>query len=163
MDNTKLIGVLKSDSDSDDFMLAKSELERWNNYNKSEFSNFTFIPSYPDKNPVFAPLDILVDTEGDYKRNNHPLWIYFRNGYSQESEWIPLITEPNKIYIPLEQINLEVTQIHFSGLVEFVEACYQQLKDLADGKLDYTDFSIKVRNLMFFRKHKETINDTEQH
>lgn len=145
--------LLKSENGR--FLLTLDEFKQ---FQKRELHDFTFVPS--NTNPllyVSPPLDILLDTEGLYKDGNHPLWVYFKNGYCQNSSWLPLVIDNLGGYIPLKCYRLKIQPIHFHQLREFIDNNYFLIKQLADEEIDYMDFSIFVRGLAKIGKIR--IND----
>lgn len=100
---------------------------------KDEYSLFDWIPP---KESGFN-MNILVDTHGISKYRNHPLWIYFYNGYNNEAMVIPVIVS-NKPYMPYP-VKLKISQKDYTEFINFVKICRTGLKMVANEKMDIYD------------------------
>lgn len=132
------------------FYLAGEELKRWKQYRDSEIYGFVFVPSFPYKYSVSTSVDIMLDESRCFLRYNHPLWLYFKNGYLSDSHWIPLIISETKCYVPLYDFELKIAPVHFLQLCEFVRKFFKLIEGLANKEIDYEDFSACVRGVMRF-------------
>lgn len=85
-------------------------------------------------------VDIFVDDGGSYKRHNHKLILYARNGYVKSvSEFIPFLI--SNIPIVLDKtIDYKINYNDIFAVQDFIQANLKILKELADKKITQTAF-----------------------
>lgn len=132
---------------SSKFYLTGEELKKWRKYRDSEIYNFTFIPSFPYGYSVSTPVDVMLDESQCYITYNHPLWLYFKNGYTGDSDWLLLVITKYTCYVPLHNYDLKIAPLHFLQLCNFVKKFYSLIEGLANKEIDYEDFSSAVRGI----------------
>ncbi len=119
---------------------------------KHEYSLFFWITS--DESGF--KMDILVDTDNISKYNNHPLWIYFFNGYDKNnSKVIPVVVSKNP-YMPYP-VNLKITQQEYNEFIDFIKTCRTGLKMVANKKIDIID----LLNTYYFSKFSKNYHINE--
>lgn len=100
--------------------------------------------------PKFSGLnvDIYVDDGGAYIRHEHPLWVYFRNGYSKTDNVLPISVENNP-KILVNDYKLNISKTDFDSIRYFVQSNINLLFSFADGKISHEVFfrSMKIPSL----------------
>ena len=85
-------------------------------------------------------MEIAIDEKACYKRNNHPLWLYFRNGYGEEKEWLPLLVTDCPCKLPTMDMDLHISSNDLVAIYMFAKNLKDGLKKLADGEIDLMEF-----------------------
>ncbi len=127
------------------YTLTGVHYREWLKYSVDECSEFIHIWA---NIKTWLNVDICLDDDAYYKMNEHPLWIYFRNGYDEGAEWIPLIVTKNICYIPLLNCALNITFSDYDKVCDFCKMFYGFIKQLADSIISYSDFTSAVYNHM---------------
>lgn len=120
------------------YSLTCSEYQKWLDYSQDESHEFIHVWSHIK---TWLNVDICLDDDGYYVMNEHPLWLYFKNGYDEATaEWVPLIISEEECYIPLRDVSLNIVASDFQDVCKFGSKYYILIKQLADGGTNYTDF-----------------------
>lgn len=123
------------------------EETNWNTLSETESHEFVHIWSHLSS---YLNVDIALDDDGQYKVNLHPLCIYFRNGYNNgQEEWLPLLVSDTECRVPLTSYSLNISDCDFRSLCEFVKMYYNEIKELADRRLNFTQFIDQINNGRF--------------
>ena len=87
-------------------------------YKKYEIKEANFMPI--SKKHTGLSVDIMVDNDATYEYMEHPVWIYFRNGYDDIcDDWIPMIVSKNP-YLPYPNKRVNISNDDFYKVLEFV-------------------------------------------
>lgn len=120
-------------------------------YKKYEIKEANFMPISTKHTGL--PIDIMVDNDATYEYMEHPVWIYFRNGYEVDcNDWIPITVSKNP-YLPYKNKRIEISKQDFDEVVEFVYEYRIVLKALANVKISTRDF-IHILN-----RHQDNLNE----
>ena len=120
----------------DDFEVYRKE----NGY-EEEMYNYYRLSSDATKIPV----DIWFDDCKSYIMNEHPLWLYFMNGYSREiSEFIPInISDNPEILISNPDLNID--EYDLESIRQFIITFKNELTLVANDELTNYKFALFVR------------------
>ena len=103
------------------------------------------------------PVIIWIDEDYAFERYNHPLWIYFVNGYDEESRLAPIVVcdEP---YLPYDT-SLKITNEDFEILKTFVRTFRNELQAVAEREMEIEDFKKFIEEDYYYLLHpyKEVI------
>ena len=91
-------------------------------------------------------VDIFVDDGGSYKRHNHILLLFARNGYDKSvSEFIPFAISNNPIIMD-ENIEYKITYNDIFAIQDFIQANITNLIKFATQTIDHNQFvnSLKI-------------------
>lgn len=98
--------------------------ENYNNYNLYRKYNcdetFEYLRLYKEDTGIDA--EILIDSAHSYARHNHPLWLYFRNGYGlykNDEQLIPISVCRNP-KIMVSEFKQQVTDITIAKIEAFI-------------------------------------------
>lgn len=79
-----------------------------------------------------------ISTEERFKHLEHPLWIYFKNGYEDRSnEWLPLVVS-KRPYLAFPRKRVKITTDDFEKIVEFVSRYSNESRAVADNEKELT-------------------------
>lgn len=85
-------------------------------------------------------VDIFVDDGGSYKRHNHILLLFARNGYDKSvSEFIPFAISNNPIIMD-ENIEYKITYNDIFAIQDFIQANITNLIKFATQTIDHNQF-----------------------
>lgn len=117
-------------------VMSNNNLKREaSNYIEQELDNFDEI----DSGEKFGvPLELWVDNDNIYKDNGHKPWIYFRNGYDEESDYIPMVISDDP-YIPYDFVR-NVDDNDLMKTYTFVKKNKLVLISRAKGKISGREF-----------------------
>ena len=92
--------------------------------------------------PKFSGLnvDLFVDDGGAYLRHDHPLWMYFRNGYTKIHSVLPISVDTLQPQVLVHKYNLIITEEDFRSIVDFVKRHASLLVDFANRKVSHIEF-----------------------
>jgi len=90
-------------------------------------------------------MKIYVDDGWAYKRHDHPIWLYIRNGYSSDAPILPVIVSDEPC-IPLRRFRLEVSEQDLEMVYGFILGNYANLVRLACDRIINVDFLKVVRD-----------------
>lgn len=94
---------------------------------------------YVSKEKSNLSVDLYVDDCSSYKRHNHPLWMYFCDGYSHNDELVPIsISNSPQIMIGNYTINLPTVEI--SRIIQFIKDNQNIIQDIADERINSIEF-----------------------
>lgn len=141
--------------DDKKYLLNGPDYANWLEYSRYESSEFVHIWAHLKP---WLNVDIGLDDDEYYKLNRHPLWIYFRNGYDDSADWLPLIITPKRCYIPLPSHKLNITYSDYHAVCEFGQTFHTYLKQLADGAISFIQFADIVRK-HYTEKSERIISD----
>lgn len=91
-------------------------------------------------------VNIFLDDGGAYQRNNHPLQVYMQNDYGDVSNVLPIDVEessPNT----LPPTNVAISFADYQKVLEFIRKNKDQIKQLADGKIEHLDFLRSIQRI----------------
>ena len=98
-------------------------------------------------------VDIMVDNDATYEYMEHPVWIYFRNGYDDIcDDWIPMIVSKNP-YLPYPNKRVNISNDDFYKVLEFVYEYRIVIKALANIKISTRDF------IHIIKRQQENLNE----
>ena len=92
-------------------------------------------------------VDIFVDDGGSYKRHNHILLLFARNGYDKSvSEFMPFAISNNPIIMD-ENIEYKITYNDIFAIQDFIQANITNLIKFATQTIDHNQFvnSLKIK------------------
>lgn len=112
--------------------------------------DYNFVP----KGNMGIPVDMLIDDGQFYTSRHTPLIMFFRNGYMDENEWIPVSISINPQILSRSKIKIFKSDLYKIRI--FAERNKDVLKALADGDMRYIDFRNSVLNL---RESKNQLNE----
>ena len=97
------------------------------------------------------PVIIWIDEDYAFERYNHPLWIYFVNGYDEESRLAPIVVceEP---YLPYDT-SLKITNEDFEILKTFVRTFRKELQAVAEREMEIEDFQKFIEEDYYYLLH----------
>lgn len=120
-------------------------------YKTYEINGANFMPI--SKKHTGLSVDIMVDNDATYEYMKHPVWIYFRNSYDNNSnEWIPLVVSKQP-YLPYPNKRVKISNEDFYKVLEFVYEYRIVLKALANIKISTRDF------IHIINRHTENLNE----
>lgn len=82
-------------------------------------------------------IDIFVDDCGSYERYGHPLWVYVRNGYTDNDPFFHVIVSKTP---KLPKIDYNINSFQLNAVTTFIELNADLLKMLADDEIDHLHF-----------------------
>ena len=82
-------------------------------------------------------IDIFVDDGGSYKRYGHPLWVYVRNGYTDNDPFFHVIVSKTP---KLPKIDYNINSFQLNAVTAFIELNADLLKMLSDDEIDHLHF-----------------------
>ncbi|MBO7190249.1 MAG: hypothetical protein J6V55_06660 [Alistipes sp.] len=120
-------------------------------YKKYEIKEANFMPI--SKKHTGLSVDIMVDNDATYEYMEHPVWIYFRNGYDDIcDDWIPMIVSKNP-YLPYPNKRVNISNDDFYKVLEFVYEYRIVIKALANIKISTRDF------IYIIKRQQENLNE----
>lgn len=126
------------------YILDKHIYNKWLSYKEDEHDEFVHL----HKNLyAILDIDIALDDDMSYIYREHPLWLYFRNGYNNENDWIPLVISETECYIPLQDMQLNITAYDYAQLCMYGKTFYKFIKRLADKEIDISYYISSVYSL----------------
>ena len=115
--------------------IGKSLLEVLNNYypDLDEISDAICVHKWE----YSLPVDIYLDCNKEYQLYKHPLCIFFRNGYNEENDYLPIYlnNDINRNY------KLNIYREDYFKVILFVRKFKKQIADLANEKISYREFA----------------------
>lgn len=92
--------------------------------------------------PKFSGLNVtlFVDDGGAYLRHDHPLWVYFRNGYTKSDNVLPISVDAFHPQVLVYEYTLTITEEDFRSIVDFVKRNASLLVDFANRKVSHVEF-----------------------
>lgn len=98
------------------------------------------VQNWAHMKPWFG-MDVYLDDNKYYIKNNHPLWLYFRNGYTDDcEEWQRIVVTDNGHALREIKSEVKIDERDFSALCHFVDDYHDEIRRLADGELNFTHF-----------------------
>ena len=110
---------------------------------KEKYGDPEELMEYAWLKPKFSGLnvDIFIDDSGAYLRHEHPLRMYFRNGYSRsDNVFLPISVDGDNPQVLLAQYDLSISTEDFDSIVRFVKANAERLVAFANRELSHVDF-----------------------
>ncbi|MBR4046138.1 MAG: hypothetical protein IKK05_04465 [Alistipes sp.] len=105
-------------------------------YKTDEINGSTFWLLSPERTGL--PVYIHIDNWERFKHLEHPLWIYFKNGYEdRNNEWLPLVVS-KRPYLAFPRKRVKITTDDFEKIVEFVSRYSNELRAVADNEKELT-------------------------
>lgn len=113
-----------------------------------------FMKDYPDNTFEFCfffpketglDVEILLDESSNYYHDNHPLWMYFRNGNSINEELVPVVIHRYKPFILDENYKIKISKKSLNKIYDFIKEYYFPIVDYGDGVITYDEFK-KILN-----------------
>lgn len=102
---------------------------------------FEYLCLHPDETGI--KVDIAIDDEASFIKNNHPLWLYFDNGKHMENR-IPVSISLNPQVLANEHIN--ISRQTLSDIKNFIRRNYKALVEYGHGNMDVTEFYTLIKN-----------------
>ena len=84
-------------------------------------------------------VDIFFDDGGSYIRHEHPLWVYFRDGFGCTDRFIPVSVSDNP-QIMITPVELHVSDKIVDDVKRFVVQYKDYLQKIADDEILGVDF-----------------------
>lgn len=122
------------EKDVRDYVISSQEYTRWKEYSDEESAAFAYVL------PRWLNVEIALDDNSFYKRNNYPLWLYFRNGYGEEKEWLPVLANDSLCKLPTMNMDLHISTTDFVAIYMFAKNFKEELEQLADGEIAISEF-----------------------
>lgn len=99
------------------------------------------------RNDIYT--DVLIDETHGYVKEGHPLCVFFRNGYNEETDWFVPIVVSETPYLPYN-VPLKIPNRQFNKIRRFIAENTGILKDIADEKIRFDSdlFSIDADELI---------------
>ena len=117
------------------------------NYEEYQAEDADELMEYSLLKPKFSGLnvDLYIDDGGAYIRHEHPLWVYFRNGYSKNDNVLPVSIDNNP-QILVSNYNLNISKFDLDSIKEFIRQNANLLVSFANDELSHIEFfdNIKV-------------------
>ena len=124
-------------------LMNEMSVDNYKLTNTDELMEFLWIkPSLSGIN-----VDLFVDDSGSYKRNNHVLLLFARNGYDKSvSEFIPFsVSEKPEIVDNSIDYNISYNDIFL--IQDFIQINYSLIPQLGNDKISQTQFVNSVKKL----------------
>lgn len=126
-----------------------------------EESDGTMDYNYISKEVSGLNFDIYIDICASYKEWEHPLWMYFCDGYGHNDPLVPIsISKTPKIEI--SNYELELSSIDYNHLIYFIKTNLSLLTQIGNDLIDSVDFCnsvIKPEIALSVKESKDTINE----
>lgn len=104
-------------------------------------------------------VDIFVDDGGSYKRNNHQLCVFARNGYNKNiNEFITFSVESNPEILNSE-IDYNISYNDIFDIQDFIEYNQFNLQKLANKQISQIDFIKKIRTIRYSMAESNHLNE----
>lgn len=96
--------------------------------------------------PKFSGLNValFVDDGGAYLRHDHPLWVYFRNGYTNSDNVLPISVDAFHPQVLVHEYTLTITEEDFRSIVDFIKQHASLLVDFANRKVSHIEFFTSI-------------------
>jgi len=104
-------------------------------------------------------VDIFVDDGGSYKRHNHILLLFARNGYDKSvSEFIPFAVSNNPVIMD-ENIEYKITYNDIFAIQDFIQVNITNLIKFATQTIDHNQFvnSLKIPSYTIITESKKML------
>ena len=95
------------------------------------------------------PVNIHVDIEGTYKKNKHPLWIYFQNeryDYPSNDDLLPISVEESPRLL-VDSSLLKISQNTLDQIINFVKMSKDILIRLTNGEIEEDDIYSELEEI----------------
>ena len=114
----------------------------YENFASYQAENPDELMEYAWLKPKFSGLnvDVFVDDGGAYLRHEHPLWVYFRNGYSKSDNVLPISVDAINPRVLVAQYDLNISAEDFASIVRFVKINAELLVAFVDRRLSHMEF-----------------------
>ena len=89
-------------------------------------------------------IELFVDDGFSYIRHEHPLWVYFRNGYLKTDNVLPISIEKNPVVL-LKEYQLNITPSDFQSIIWFIKENRDLLIAFSKAQLKHIDFFTKIK------------------
>ena len=117
------------------------------------------------KDDTGLPVNIFVDDGSSYKMRNHPLWVYFQNGYDDnwgDKEFLPISVSVSPKLLTNKKIKISSSDL--KRVVKFIVVNRTILKKLADEKINQLSFwkemdMNRIKLEESFNNSKEILNE----
>lgn len=100
---------------------------------------------YVSKEKSNLSVDLYIDDCSSYKRHNHPLWIYFCDGYSHNDELVP-ISISDSPQIMIENYTTNLPPVEISRITQFIKDNQNIIKDIADERINSIEFVNSIKH-----------------
>lgn len=104
------------------------------------------IMEYSLLKPKFSGLnvDLYIDDGGAYIRHEHPLWLYFRNGYTKNDNVLPIsINETPEVLV--DNYKLCISKNDFESIISFIKLNVELLISFANDEIGHKDFFENIK------------------
>lgn len=106
-------------------------------------SDGTMDYNYISKSVSGLKFDIYIDICASYKEWNHPLWLYFCDGYEHDDILVPITISDNPS-IEISNYELKILLDDLNQLVNFIKTNLELLENIGNDIIDSIDFCNKV-------------------
>lgn len=122
-------------------IMSRREYEEYRkeNYDDSFEYNY-FMPRHTG-----LDVEIALDSYESYKHFNHPLWLYFRNGYDRNNILLPLSISGNPTIL-VKGYKLNISDKSLRQLKSFVRKYYAYFVDYANRRISDKDIDNIICN-----------------
>ena len=122
-------------------IMSRREYEEYRkeNYDDSFEYNY-FMPRHTG-----LDVEIALDSYESYKHFNHPLWLYFRNGYDRNNILLPLSISGNPTIL-VKGYKLNISNKSLRQLKSFVRKYYAYFVDYANRRISDKDIDNIICN-----------------
>lgn len=88
-------------------------------------------------------VEICIDDREGVVERNHPLWLFFQNGYGKTIDFLPVSVE-DEPKMMLEDVKLNIARADFESIRDFIKQNKRILQDLATGAIDNWDIVKRI-------------------
>lgn len=138
-----------TEQEYNNFLSEQRKWEYYSNFKKylNEHSEETFEYLCLHPSETGLKVDIAIDDEASFVKNNHPLWLYFDNGEHMKNR-IPVSISLNPQILTNEKIN--VSKATINGIKKFIKKNYNILIEYGYGNIGVLEFygSIKENTML---------------
>lgn len=103
---------------------------------------------YISKEKSGLNVDIYIDDCSSYIRYNHPLWLYFCDGYSHNDNLIPISVSENPSIL-IDNCEINISSIDYESIRCFIRQNLQLLRSIANEDIDSVKFSKQLTKPSF--------------
>ena len=104
-------------------------------------------------------VDIFVDDGGSYKRNNHQLCVFARNGYDRNTNEFITFSVESDPKILNNEIDYNISYNDIFDIQDFIEYNHFNLQKLANKQISQTDFINKIRTIRYSIAESNQLNE----
>lgn len=101
-------------------------------------------------------VDVFVDDGGAYKRYNHPLWVYVRNGYRATDPFFHIEVSENP---SAPNIEYNISEANVQAVLQFIRQNASLLKAFADEQIGHNEFYSVCKPVIFSYVGSSQLNE----